>query len=37
VTFKCTFDKAGTFRRELKIKTNIQDSPVSVIIEGTAK
>jgi hypothetical protein len=36
VEFKCTFDKAGPFRRELKIKTNLQDAPVSVVIEGTA-
>jgi hypothetical protein len=36
VEFKCTFDKAGAFRRELKIKTNLQDAPVSVVIEGTA-
>jgi hypothetical protein len=37
VNFKCTFDKPGPFRRELKIKTNAQDAPVTVVIEGTAK
>jgi hypothetical protein len=37
VTFKCTFDKPGPFRRELKIKTNLQDAPVQVVIEGTAE
>jgi hypothetical protein len=36
VTFKCTFASAGAFRREVKIKTTAQDTPVSVVIEGTA-
>jgi len=36
VTFKCKFDKPGPFKRELKIKTSIQDAPVVVTIEGTA-
>jgi hypothetical protein len=36
VTLKCTFDKPGTFRRELKIKTNLQEAPVGVVIEGSA-
>ncbi len=36
VTFKCNFDKPGPFKRELKIKTTIQDAPVVVTIDGTA-
>jgi hypothetical protein len=36
VTFKCHFDKAGDFKRELKIKTDLQEAPVVVTIEGTA-
>ncbi len=36
VTFKCQFTQAGDFKRELKIKTDLQDTPVSVSIEGTA-
>lgn len=36
VTFKCTFDKPGPFKREVKIKTSLQDAPVSVVIDGTA-
>jgi hypothetical protein len=36
VTFKCQFDQPGDFKRELKIKTDLQDVPVSVTIEGTA-
>ncbi len=36
VTFKCQFDQAGDFKRELKIRTDLQDVPVSVTIEGTA-
>jgi hypothetical protein len=36
VTFKCQFPKAGDFKRELKIKTDLQDPPVKVTVEGTA-
>jgi hypothetical protein len=36
VTFQCNFERPGPFRRELKIKTSLQDAPVSVLIEGTA-
>jgi hypothetical protein len=36
VTFKCKFSTPGAFRRELKIRTNLQDAPVSVVIDGTA-
>ena len=36
VTFKCQFNQAGEFKRELKIKTDLQDVPVSVTVEGTA-
>jgi hypothetical protein len=36
VTLKCQFDKAGDFKRELKIKTDLQEAPVVVIIEGSA-
>ncbi len=36
VTFKCQFTQAGDFKRELKIKTDLQDAPVSVSIEGSA-
>lgn len=35
VTFKCQFDKPGDFKREVKIKTDLQPAPVSVTIEGT--
>jgi hypothetical protein len=35
VTFKCKFDNPGAFKRELKIKTDLQDVPVPVVIEGT--
>ena len=35
VTFKCQFTQAGEFKRELKIKTDLQDAPVSVMLEGT--
>jgi hypothetical protein len=34
VTFKCQFTSPGAFKRELKIKTDLQDSPVPVVIEG---
>jgi hypothetical protein len=36
VTLKCSFDKAGPFKRELKIKTTLQDAPGIVTIDGTA-
>jgi hypothetical protein len=36
VTFKCQFDTPGPFKRELKIKTSLQDAPEVVTIEGTA-
>jgi hypothetical protein len=36
ITFKCHPDKAGDFKRELKIKTDLQDTPVTVNIDGTA-
>ena len=35
VTFKCLFNNPGAFKRELKIKTDLQDMPVGVVIEGT--
>jgi Protein of unknown function (DUF1573) len=36
LTFKCQLSQAGDFKRELKIKTDIQDDPVTVTVEGTA-
>lgn len=36
VTFKCQPGKEGAFRREMKIKTTLQDAPVSVVIDGSA-
>jgi hypothetical protein len=36
VTFKCLFKNPGDFKRELKIKTSLQDTPVTVVIEGSA-
>jgi hypothetical protein len=36
LTIKCQPSEAGDFRRELKIRTDIQDDPVTVIVEGTA-
>jgi hypothetical protein len=35
VTFKCQFSQAGDFKRELKIKTDLQDAPVIVTLEGS--
>lgn len=35
VTFRCVFDTPGEFKRELQIKTDLQDTPVTVTIEGT--
>ena len=36
LTFKCQLGAAGDFKRELKIKTDIQDDPVTVTVEGSA-
>jgi hypothetical protein len=36
VSFKCQFGKAGDFKRELKITTDLQDTPVVVTIDGSA-
>lgn len=35
LTFKCQFSKAGDFKYEVKIKTDLQDAPVSVTIDGS--
>jgi hypothetical protein len=37
VTFNCKFEKAGPFKRELKIVTTLQETPVVVTIEGNVK
>ena len=37
LTFKCEFAEAGNFKRELKIKTDVQDEPVTVTLEGAAE
>jgi hypothetical protein len=36
VAFKCKFTQTGEFHRELKIKTDLQDAPVVVTLDGTA-
>jgi hypothetical protein len=36
VSLKCVFRKAGDFKHEVKIKTDLQDAPVVVTIEGSA-
>jgi hypothetical protein len=36
VSFKCVFDKPGEFKHEVKIKTDLQDTPVIVTIDGSA-
>jgi hypothetical protein len=36
ITFKCQITKAGEFKRELKIKTDMQEAPVVVTIEAAA-
>lgn len=36
VSFKCVFRKAGDFKNEVKIKTDMQDAPVVVTIDGSA-
>lgn len=35
VTFRCLFETAGDFKKELQIKTDLQEVPVTVTIEGT--
>jgi hypothetical protein len=37
LTFTCRFAEPGPFKRELKIKTSLQDAPVVVTIEGSAE
>jgi hypothetical protein len=36
VSFKCVFRKPGDFKQVVKIKTDMQDAPVEVTIEGSA-
>jgi hypothetical protein len=36
LTFKCQFSKPGDFKREVKIRTDLQEPPVGVTIEGSA-
>lgn len=36
VSFKCVFSKLGEFKYEVKIKTDLQDAPVVVTIDGNA-
>jgi hypothetical protein len=36
LTFKCKLDNAGAFRREVKIRTTMQETPITVLIEGNA-
>jgi hypothetical protein len=36
VTLKCQFNQAGDFKREVKIKTDLQETPVVVVVEGSA-
>jgi hypothetical protein len=35
VSFKCVFSKPGDFRHIVKIKTDLQDAPVTVTIDGS--
>jgi hypothetical protein len=35
LTLKCVIGKPGDFRRELRVKTDLQDAPVMVTVEGT--
>jgi hypothetical protein len=35
VTLKCQLTQAGDFKRELKIKTDLQEAPVTVVVEGS--
>jgi len=37
VSFKCQVSQPGPFKRELKIKTDLQDSPITVTIDGNAQ
>lgn len=36
VSFKCIFNKPGEFKQVVKIKTDLQDAPVVVTIDGSA-
>jgi hypothetical protein len=36
VTIKCVFRRAGDFKHEVKIKTDMQEAPVVVTIDGSA-
>ncbi len=36
ISFKCVFTKPGDFRHAIKIKTDLQDAPVTVTIDGSA-
>lgn len=36
VSFKCVFRKPGEFKHEVKIKTDLQEAPVVVTIDGSA-
>ena len=36
VSFKCVLSKPGAFKQEVKIKTDLQDAPVVVTIDGSA-
>ena len=36
VSFKCVFSKPGEFKYGVKIKTDLQDAPVTVTIDGSA-
>jgi hypothetical protein len=36
LTFKCQLTKAGDFKHEVKIKTDLQDAPLTVTIDGSA-
>jgi hypothetical protein len=37
ITFRCQLTQPGEFRRELKIKTDLQETPVIVTIEGNGQ
>jgi hypothetical protein len=36
LTLRCQFAQPGDFRREVKIKTDLQEAPVVVVVEGNA-
>jgi hypothetical protein len=36
LTLKCSFGEAGAIKRQIKIKTNVQEAPVTVTVEGNA-